>query len=162
MKNKIIPLLLAGVIVTSGTFTSYANDTSGIAGELGEVTTSASTSVTKDSSSNSSSSSSSSGGILANQDIGRDILGVEPVSVDDLGSHLESKGSDIVALMKIIGQNVCYVSFIMCCIAIFFGIFGNKQLVSKAVFGAIISGISYAAIVYGEVLVVSIASWASS
>ena len=116
---------------------------------------------------------------LSNETDSDNLLDVPNVTVDDLGErlaagaqpdcadadgvgplHIAAKAGDFVYLIKIVGRYVCLGAFIICCIIIVIGIIGNQRTLAKAIIGAIISGLAYAAITCGEQIVQFIAAWA--
>lgn len=97
---------------------------------------------------------------LSNETDSDNLLDVPNVTVDDLGERLAAKAGDFVYLIKIVGRYVCLGAFIICCIIIVIGIIGNQRTLAKAIIGAIISGLAYAAITCGEQIVQFIAAWA--
>lgn len=175
MRKFMTSLLLATTLIASSFSYSFASDTvTGVAGNIGVgsiETVQGLNEGTGETSSSSSSSTSSTGfggeyftgtsGLENVPDPGQ-VIGAQNVSVDDLGNKLTEKGADIIYLLKIVGQYVCVGAFIISCITFFAGLFGNKKMMFSSVIGALISGVCYAAITFGEDIVILIASWAAS
>ena len=151
MKRFFSMFLVALMLICTCSFV-FADDEV-VASEIGET-------ITEDTSDSSTSSSSSY--TLSEELQPENVLGLEDITVDDLADKLTDKGMDIVYILKIVGQYVCLAIFIVSCITALIGIFGNKRLLSASIIGALISGVAYACIMYGETIVVTIATWAAS
>lgn len=84
------------------------------------------------------------------------------MTADQVGQKLEEKGNDIINFMKIVGKYICFGGFIMSCLAMIVGIFGNKKALVSGFIGLTLSGVMYGAIVMSDDIVVAIVTWAAS
>lgn len=173
-KKLIFSLLLAGTLTTAGSITPVqASEATGIAGEIsisaGSTTTTGTTSTSSSTGESSSTSTSTvtNGLIFSNENSGANLLEssglvASNVTADDIGQWAESKGQDVINIMKIIGRYFCLGGFIMSCLAMIAGLFGNKRALTAGFIGMILAGIMYGAIVMSDDIVVMIARWAAS
>lgn len=160
MKKFLTFSVLMAVLLTSQVSTIFASEVSGVAGQI-EVTTGSSSSDSEYVVNP------ATGNIFSDSDSGSNILEssglIDPnVTTADIGQKLTDKGNDVIDIMKIIGKYFCVGGFIVSCIAMFCGLFGNKKSLASGFIGLILSGIMYAAIVMSDDIVVLIATWAAS
>lgn len=161
IKKVLASAMLIGLLAGYQVAPTYASEVSSVAGQI---------EVTSGSSSSSSSSSyvnPATGNIFTDDYSGSNILESSGlidsnVTTADLGKKIAEKGNDVIQIMKIIGKYFCVGGFIISCLAMFCGLFGNKRALSGGFIGLILSGVMYAAIVMSDDIVVMIASWAAS
>lgn len=95
-------------------------------------------------------------------DSAAEVMGIKPVSAEDVANRLNKKGNDVVNILQTVGKWVCMAAFVVCIIMMVAGCVGNRKLIMQGLIGMIIAGIAYAGIVCGREIVIFIASWAAA
>jgi len=91
------------------------------------------------------------------------LIGVDPdMTVEDIQGRLNTKLGSVAQVFKTVGRWVCMFSMIGCLILCVVSVFSKNNLLFKGLIGAVVSGICYTAITYGEAVMQIMSNfWAS-